>query len=219
MVWVQPTPPIGLVHGMQSAFGGVATSFALVLHEDMQVPMYDHTWLRRMLERMENPQVGAIWPCLTASNAEDGRLGKFQCGQDWEDLSIGHEGMLVRMAAWRQVGEFDVLYDTPSADGLFNSFWDDVDFSLRLRIAGYTLLTANDVLLWHDGSATVRRDRGEWVNAFRAGLLRIYRKFGPDKLRLATTYLETMTSEQRATWNSMVKDAEEADIANGVSHA
>ena len=57
--------------------------------------------------------------------------------------------MLVPRLAWQRIGPFD--------ESLF-AYWEDFDWSWRARAAGYRLLYAPNGRLWHEVSASVRRN-------------------------------------------------------------
>ena len=97
---------------------------------------------------------------------------------DIDYISMGC--LLVPLDAVRRVGLIDERYFM---------YGEDVDYSLRLRAAGYRLGYAPAAEVWHKGSASsVRRSAGHDYNVLRSALL-LVDKFHPRLLPLTIVYL------------------------------
>ncbi len=75
--------------------------------------------------------------------------------------------LLIRREVLEDIGLFD--------EGFF-FFFEDADFSLRAKQAGWTLTVAETACIEHKGSATVRNLKELQARCYRAGHLRLLRK-------------------------------------------
>ena len=79
--------------------------------------------------------------------------------------------LLLRCAALRQVGLFD--------EKTFFMYWEDVDFSFRLRQAGWGLAVADDSRVWHKLSASLGRNHPLLDQYFTRSAVRFLRRYAP----------------------------------------
>lgn len=89
---------------------------------------------------------------IDLQKTEDGRNNQ-TCEIDWATGCV----MLLRAKALGEAGLFD--------EQLFNT-GEDVDLSLRVRAAGFTLRYVPAARLWHRESADIRKNVGQHVRAF-----------------------------------------------------
>lgn len=78
--------------------------------------------------------------------------------------------LLIRREVLEDIGLFD--------EGFF-FFFEDADFSLRAKQAGWTLTVTEAACIEHKGSATVRTLKEMQAQCYRAGHLRLLRKYTP----------------------------------------
>ncbi len=78
-------------------------------------------------------------------------------------------GLLVRRGAFERVGLFD--------DG-YRFYYDDWDFSIRVREAGFAIELVPAARMWHKVSRTIRKRRDEFWKTWGASAARFYRRHG-----------------------------------------
>ncbi len=134
------------------AFSHCTTEYFCVLNPDIE--LRDASVWEKLLERLREPMVGCAYPLLfnpDGSRQENERelvtplallrrhlLKLPQRRVDW----VSGAFWMVRSAAWRSLGGFDER---------FYMYCEDVDFCLRLQLAGWKLAAA-DVAVTHDAS-------------------------------------------------------------------
>ena len=139
------------------AFSHCTTEYFCVLNPDIELSD-DSIW-GKLLERLRDPKVGCAYPLLfnpDGTRQENERelvtplalvrrhlLRLPQRRVDW----VSGAFWMVRSAAWRSVGGFDER---------FYMYCEDVDFCLRLQLAGWKLAAA-DAAVTHDASWGSRR--------------------------------------------------------------
>lgn len=88
--------------------------------------------------------------------------------------------MLMSLEALRQVGVIDEDYFL---------YGEDVDFSLRIRAAGYRLAVAEEARVWHKGGGAVRHRSARHDYYIVRNSLHLVRKYYPRMLPVATSYV------------------------------
>jgi GT2 family glycosyltransferase len=78
-------------------------------------------------------------------------------------------GLLIRREAFERVGLFDEGY---------RFYYDDWDFSMRVRQAGFTIDVVPAARMWHKVSHTIRKRRDEFWTTWGASSVRFYRRYG-----------------------------------------
>lgn len=137
-------------------------------------------WLDNLIRHIESaPDIGMVGPRsnnISGPQAASGEYGTQEIFQSFAaDWSKKHQGesftvermvgmlFLTRKDILERIGAFDPELPTNGKNGGYG-FSDD-DLSLRLRVAGYKLLVANDVFIHHFGSVTVRQHRPDLFGA------------------------------------------------------
>lgn len=149
--------------GLQMAMLSPAP-YILLLDNDTEIPSGDTGWLARWLKYFEDEKVGAagaVSDYVSGAQHADAVTDRFQ--RDFKTLSEGvvtAEGfkepqaqpllvsfaMMLRKSAVEQVGLWDERYEPGN--------YEDYDYSLRLRQAGWKLVVADSVWIHHKGSQT-----------------------------------------------------------------
>jgi len=147
----------------------------LLLNNDTIVP---HHWLTRLLKGLEDPDVGMVGPVTNRCGNEAqidvpySTYGEYL--QFAEERARLHQGeapeirmltmfcVAFRREVLEQIGPLDERF----AIGLF----EDEDYSMRLRSAGYKLRCLEDVLVHHFGQATIGKlaVTGDYGKLFRS---------------------------------------------------
>jgi len=121
--------------------------YMLLLNNDAAAPEGDRTWLERLCEAFADDAVGAAG-CVTDRVFGFQRREKSGNGVTEAPVLIAF-ALMLRKSAFQKVGFFDERF-TPGN-------FEDFDYSVRLRRAGYTLRVAEDVWLHHAMHATCER--------------------------------------------------------------
>lgn len=149
--------PAGFGANHNRAFSHCESSFFCVLNPDIEL-RDDSAW-PTLLERLHQPTVGCAYPLLfnpDGSRQENERelvtplallrrhlFKRPQRRVDWVSAAF----MLVRTSTWHSLGGFDERYFM---------YCEDVDFCLRLQLAGWQLARA-EVAAGHNASWASRR--------------------------------------------------------------
>lgn len=142
---------LGWEGGLQAALEQTGAPFVCFLNDDTLFPAQHADWLERLLRHFDDPAIGAVGP---ASNVVSG----FQRVALQAEAPILNAKfligfcMLLRREALERAGGIDTTL--PGGD--------DLDISLRLRAAGYTLLIDREVFVHHVGFQTGTRVHGGW---------------------------------------------------------
>jgi GT2 family glycosyltransferase len=135
--------------GLAVALFGKA-EYVLWLNNDVAVPEGDDGWLRRWGMHFDDSRVGAVG-AVTDRVFGFQRRDKVHPGNPAAvsaPVLIGFATM-VRKAAFKEIGFLDERYDPGN--------FEDFDYSVRLRRAGWELLVAEDVWLHHEMHATLHK--------------------------------------------------------------
>jgi N-acetylglucosaminyl-diphospho-decaprenol L-rhamnosyltransferase len=149
--------PTGFGANHNRAFAHCSSRFFCVLNPDVELS--DGFVWDRLIECLKQPVVGCAYPSLfnpDGTRQENERelvtplallrrhvLKRPQRRVDWVSAAF----WMVRTSVWRSLGGFDERYFM---------YCEDVDFCLRLQLAGWTLARA-DVAAEHDASWASRR--------------------------------------------------------------
>ncbi len=144
-------------------------------------------WLPGLLRRLEDPTVGMAGP-VTNSSANETRIRagyedleemerfaaeytRAHAGEAFEIAMLPLQCAALRREVFEQVGPLDERFGA----GMF----EDDDYALRLREAGYRILCVEDVFVHHWGSASFSKlARADYWDLFRRNLAKFEEKWG-----------------------------------------
>lgn len=147
---ISPGKNLGWEGALKLGLEKTKAPFVMFLNDDTNVPVSSRLWLNIMLQHFVNPNVGAVGP---SSNVVMGLQNIFT------DITphvfpvkflIGF-CMLLRREAIEKAGGID--------DSLPGG--DDLDISIRLRKAGYSLICDRNVFVYHHGFTTGNKVHGD----------------------------------------------------------
>jgi GT2 family glycosyltransferase len=145
---------LGWVGGINKGLDYVDTDSEYIIFANNDVIVDSAGWERRLLAHFDST-VGAVGP---TSNYVAGRQNRIfdhpGITEEETKLLIGFF-MCVRKSVIEEVGLLDDLHSFEK-EGSVNSGGDDLDYSIRIRKAGYRLLIARDVFVYHAGSQTLK---------------------------------------------------------------
>ena len=155
---------LGFVKAVNQGLKKSKAPFICFMNNDMVVT---ESWLERMIVHFEeHPEVGAVGPCSNwvmwkqkalLSN-DTGKLTPEEINKAAQEDYEKHEGQLIdttlligicffmRREVFKQVGFLDEIYGIGCSD--------DLDYSIRVRKAGWKLGVARDVFVYHYGHRT-----------------------------------------------------------------
>lgn len=146
---LQPGENLGWEGALKLGLAKTKAPFVMFLNDDTLVPVSSRLWLNTLLQKFIDPRVGAVGP---SSNTVMGLQNIFTQVTPHVfpvKFLIGF-CFLVRREALDKAGGID--------DRLPGG--DDLDMSIRLRKAGYTLLCDREVFVYHHGFTTGTRVHG-----------------------------------------------------------
>jgi len=125
--------------------------YILLLDNDTEIPDGDRYWLERFIEYFDDPKVGAAGAvtdfCAGPQHIE--RLPDRAEGQPpHEPPVLVSFAMMLRKTAVDQVLFFDERYEPGN--------FEDYDYCLQLREAGWKCVIADGVFIHHEGHATFK---------------------------------------------------------------
>lgn len=124
--------------------------YILLLDNDTCVPDGDQYWLERFIGYFDDPQVGAAGAvtdfCAGPQNIE--RLPDRLEGQPPHETVLVSFALMLRKEAVDQVLFFDERYEPGN--------FEDYDYCLQLREAGWKCVIADSVFIEHEGHATFK---------------------------------------------------------------
>jgi len=194
------------------------SEFVLVLDDDTEIPKGDVEWLDRWLKHFDDPKVGAAGATTDyVAGAQNIEVCPETYDKAWKDEKTGAQGMegpvfapflisfacMYRKSALKKmyapsIGHEGIALAEKSEAPLARSFlWDerfepgnseDIDVSVRLRLAGYQLKIARDVYIHHKGSQTFKGVEGGFDALLEANRQKMVEKWGIEilsKLHLA----------------------------------
>lgn len=141
----------GVNAGIKWCLANDPAPFLCWINDDVQILDHDYGWLTKMLKAFEKPGVGAVGP---TSNAVMGYQTTSIIGLPpyIESTMLSGLCFLVRREVVENIGFLD-----ESLPG-----GDDVDYSMRVRQAGYRLAICRRTFIMHHYAVTGRRVHGEY---------------------------------------------------------
>ena len=205
----------------------LATGDVLVLlNNDTIVPP---GWLTRLVRHLEDPAVGLIGPAtnrtcneaqIDATYQTYGELMLF--ARDYQEAHTG-EHFDIRMLAmfcaamrrdvYERIGPLDERYEI----GMF----EDDDYAMCVRAAGYRLMCAEDVFVHHFGQASLGKlmPTGEYGELFHANKRRFEEKWGvpwePHERRCSVQYRQLVKRIGEVVHTTLPADATVLVVSKG----
>lgn len=175
---------LGFARGNNQGAAEASGEHLVFLNNDIVVTA---GWLPGLLRRLEDPTVGMVGP-VTNSSANETRIRtqyedleemerfaaeytRAHSGEAFEIAMLPLQCAALRREVFEQVGPLDERFGT----GMF----EDDDYALRLREAGYRILCVEDVFVHHWGSASFSKlARADYWALFRQNLAKFEEKWG-----------------------------------------
>lgn len=137
---------LGWEGGIDLGMKNSTSEFVCFFNDDAYIPTTSRLWLNNLLQHFRDPKVGAVGPSSNVVMGwqnifADTRIHAFEA-----KFIIGFCA-LIRRSAFEQIGGMDL--ELPGGD--------DLDWSLRLRDAGYKVLVDRSVFVFHHGFKTGER--------------------------------------------------------------
>jgi len=179
---------LGLGIALQQAY----SPYILVLDNDTEIPFGDSTWLDRFIAELEeNPKTAAVGATTNYSKGKQQILASPQTYMaDWRDDS--KPGWNKRPHGWKanpEVADFvsfavlmrrDAVARTGFWDEQFNpGNFEDTDYSVQLRAAGWEIRVARSVYIHHAGHSTFGDDL---MHLLETNERKFLQKWGPGHL-------------------------------------
>lgn len=178
---------IGWIRGINEGIESVEDS-DIIIFANNDIVLDSPGWLERLCKHFDNPTVGAVGP---TSNYVIGRQN-IACNvphvAEEETKTLVGFFFAIRREIVDEIGplEEDFWKYVPDADDetrerLKLGGADDLDYSLRIRLAGWKLVIARDVFVWHAGSKTFMEVVGKdgYDKQWQTADLAFERKWGP----------------------------------------
>ena len=139
---------LGWTGALQEGLKHSKSKYVVFANDDIYIPYSSKDWLKKIIAFMEeHPEVGAVGP---ASNCVSGRQNIFAFTHTEDNQMapylIGFCLVLRREALDKAGGVHDV-----EVGG------DDLDLSIRIKEAGYALISKRDAFVYHHGFQTGQR--------------------------------------------------------------
>ena len=173
----------------------------ILLNNDTIVP---RGWLKRLLHHLDDPAVGLVGPVTNRAGNESQidvpyqTYGEFvQFAQDYlqgrecarfDIRTLAMFCIALRRDVYEGIGPLDERFEI----GMF----EDDDYAMRVRAAGYRVVNAEDVFVHHFGQASIGKlaATGEYGKLFQANRRRFEEKWGipwePHRYRLNRQYCQ-----------------------------
>lgn len=160
---------LGFVDGTNAGLRAVqANENVLLLNDDTQIT--DPLWLDKLASLL-NGDVGAVGPVTNHALGLQNLRESYRLPATHPVKFLIGFCLLIRADAFQQVGLLD-----PQFAGVMN---DDLDYSLRLRAAGYSLKVDRTAFVMHYGSTSTGRDGAQaFMDRQAEGRNRLVAKWG-----------------------------------------
>lgn len=147
---VQPHRNIGWERGLQMGMDHCRERLVLFLNDDTLFLRTQRHWLRHLVDDLDDPQVAAAGPSSNLVAGPQSTTAQYPAPRYCARYLIGF-CLLIRRSALDAVGGIDTTL--PGGD--------DIDLSIRLRQAGYTLVCDRRSFVYHYGYRTGTRIHGD----------------------------------------------------------
>lgn len=146
---------LGWEGGIDLGLKHTTSEFVCFFNDDAYIPASSTMWLNKLLQSFKDPKVGAVGP---SSNCVMGLQNIWSSTGNVTQFNVTYLigfCVLVRRKAFDEIGGIDL--SLPSGD--------DLDWSIRLRDAGYTLVVDKEVFVYHHGFKSGNRLMGDHQTA------------------------------------------------------
>ena len=141
---------LGWERALQRGLDITAKPLVLFLNDDVVFLRTQRNWLKHLVDDMDDPAVAAAGPASNMVAGPQSTAAQYPAPRYQARYLIGF-CLLVRRSALDQVGGIDTTL--PGGD--------DIDLSIRLRAAGYTLVCDRRSFVYHYGFRTGGRVHGD----------------------------------------------------------
>jgi len=146
---IQARRNLGWEGGLKLGLEKSKEPYVMFLNDDTYIPQSSIWWLHQLLTDLNNPEVGAVGP---STNVVMGSQNIF--------IPMVHPIIEVNMLiGFCVLFKRNVLEEIGGVDDTLPG-GDDLDFSIRLRKAGYKMLVERRVFIYHHGFKTGERVKG-----------------------------------------------------------
>ena len=175
--------------------------YILVLDNDTEIPFGDSTWLERFIAELEEyPQTATVVATTNFSKGQQQILASPQTyTADWNDETRGGTkanpqvadfvsfAVLMRRDAVARTGFWDEQYNPGN--------YEDTDYAVQLRLAGWEIRVARSVYIHHAGHSTFASDM---TKLLQTNGTKFMQKWGPGHLwDLGLLPSQTLTQAMR----------------------
>jgi GT2 family glycosyltransferase len=163
VTFIQSDSNLGYAGGMNAAASHAKGTWLFLVNNDTEFPHHALNALKTVLRNAPN-QMAMIGPVTNAAGNGQRLYDPSKSKEEWLELGAwlnSHPtGMLlptyrcdffciaIRREAWQQLNGLDTIFGM--------GYFEDFDFSLRLREAGLEQAITEDVFIYHQGSATFK---------------------------------------------------------------
>jgi len=171
--------------GLGIALQQADAPYILVLDNDTEVPFGDSTWLERFIAELEeDPKTGAVG---ATTNFAKGAQHALACPQtytaDWQDetrAGTKENPQVAEFVSFAVLMRRDAVARTGFWDEQFNpGNYEDTDYAVQLRLAGWEIRVARSVYIHHRGHSTFSTDLERLL---QVNGLKFVQKWGPGHL-------------------------------------